>query len=199
MNNLSHARHEATGALIEAIRLMLAGITYQGDHAEADADLVAEVERRFNLLEAAGFKPYPESQQARQGTAHTPEPWIVANENGDEVLIQATVSGSIPAAAWMMGGDFDGEGPMQEAHANARRIVACVNACAQIPTGRLEAMNAQGPGLLAGAVRACDTLARDWGEELVNDEPINGGDAVETLAEIADDALRVAGTRDANT
>lgn len=62
---------------------------------------------------------------------HAPEPWrfdgrtqILAADNGDHGII----------ATMNRGRDFRGP----ECDANARRIVACVNACAGIPTAALE-------------------------------------------------------------
>lgn len=55
---------------------------------------------------------------------HTKEPWIVAHGSGTLII----VDGRVPAIAMTIG---DGQ------EANARRIVACVNACAGIETERL--------------------------------------------------------------
>lgn len=54
---------------------------------------------------------------------HTQEPWEICCEKGKHILI-GTKDGVI--AYWMQ----DGENHSEQAEANFRRIVACVNACA---------------------------------------------------------------------
>jgi hypothetical protein len=69
--------------------------------------------------------------------SYTPEPWISDEESGFPCDIHAEINGVLLARAF---GDpvdaLDGE-------ANARRIVACVNACAGSPTEAIEEMIAR--------------------------------------------------------
>lgn len=67
------------------------------------------------------------------GAAHTPEPWSCGG--GIPTNIWSEASRGIRIART----DFDGDEQHPEAIANARRIVACVNACAGIETESLEA------------------------------------------------------------
>ena len=67
-------------------------------------------------------------------TKHTPEPWEVVGKFSDRIYHAA--SDTVVAQAWYPGGSDSY--PAETMHANARRIVACVNACAGIPTGALE-------------------------------------------------------------
>lgn len=57
---------------------------------------------------------------------HTKEPWI---QNHDDILASGDPADIIAECAWTDG---------MNAHCNARRIVACVNACAGISTDNLE-------------------------------------------------------------
>ena len=73
---------------------------------------------------------------------HTPEPWI---SNGLSIKQDFQMIGLGPESgqtiACVMGGDKSGPHFVEsntEVEANARRIVACVNACAGIPTDDLE-------------------------------------------------------------
>lgn len=66
---------------------------------------------------------------------HTPEPWQAIGSRADRAIISdgrsiARVWGAIQP---------DDRPPHDQADANAARIVACVNACAGIPTEELEA------------------------------------------------------------
>lgn len=68
----------------------------------------------------------------------------------------------------------------------ARRIVACVNACAGSPTEQLEEMiKASDVGVLASAYDVCSILWEWHGIDLVGDHPIAGSDAVESLCQVA--------------
>ena len=62
-------------------------------------------------------------------TDHTPEPWRVGRRGNDVV----GSNGLGDTVAMMIDCDSD-----EQTHANARRIVACVNACAGLSTGFLE-------------------------------------------------------------
>lgn len=65
---------------------------------------------------------------------HSPTPWI-ANENGHDVI---DADGMLVVQAYAA---FCDREPL--AQANIERIVACVNACASIPTESLTALNWQ--------------------------------------------------------
>jgi len=73
---------------------------------------------------------------------HTKEPWIKDNHTGIPTNIFSEVGMRVARC------DFDGDHESLEAQANARRIVACVNACIGIDTETLEA-----PGSLAEIIR----------------------------------------------
>ena len=62
---------------------------------------------------------------------YTPEPWAYHRTLGGEMLVFAPAHRAI-AEVW---GDYRGSIEERE---NARRIVACVNFCAGIPTDELE-------------------------------------------------------------
>jgi hypothetical protein len=64
-------------------------------------------------------------------TIYTPEPWFVHPEQPD------TITNREDGEGWGIA-ICDGDDHEQES-ANARRIVACVNACRGIATGALEA------------------------------------------------------------
>ena len=63
--------------------------------------------------------------------SHTPEPWISDEASGFPCDIHAEFNGVLLARAF--GDPFDS----LDGEANARRIVACVNACAGIPTAKV--------------------------------------------------------------
>lgn len=62
---------------------------------------------------------------------HTKEPWRFISDGNDEYSI-------MPGGDWYIATTHDGVFGEPTAEANARRIVACVNACAGIPLERLE-------------------------------------------------------------
>lgn len=69
---------------------------------------------------------------------HTPEPWSVAEESFDNDGIQESViRGMGGRAAIAVTLDFGPNNPAMR-EANARRIVACVNACAGVDAELLE-------------------------------------------------------------
>lgn len=72
--------------------------------------------------------------------SHTPEPWSVAEESFDnDGIHESVIRGLDGRAAIAVTLEFGANNPgMREA--NARRIVACVNACATMPTDDLEEM-----------------------------------------------------------
>jgi len=73
-------------------------------------------------------------------TKHTPEPWGVANAHNElRAIINETNRSGVVHLGMEKG---------LEDRANAARIVACVNACAGIPTEQLEA------GSVAEAIQA---------------------------------------------
>lgn len=64
--------------------------------------------------------------------SHTKEPWSVFSKNGVVEIWDTTKKAVI---GWT---GFDSTRVKEDAETNARRIVACVNACAGIPTADLE-------------------------------------------------------------
>lgn len=68
---------------------------------------------------------------------YTPEPWYLFNTNNTTAIKEKDIVRGPEVVAWM---GFDRSERTRKEHvANARRIVACVNACAGIPTETLEA------------------------------------------------------------
>jgi hypothetical protein len=67
-------------------------------------------------------------------TSHTPEPW---DYDGGEIFALADPDCPLASVHDMSEG-FEGDDPV--ARANARRIVACVNVAAGVPTEAVEAM-----------------------------------------------------------
>jgi hypothetical protein len=67
-------------------------------------------------------------------TEHTKEPWV--NHQEDNII---TDTKGTRCLAQARGSHIS----IDERNANARRIVACINACAGIPTGMLEAGDAE--------------------------------------------------------
>lgn len=65
-------------------------------------------------------------------TKHTPEPWHVGIKQAEQIVYDKTGWAVCNATVFHGHGDPDGE-----AKANARRIVACVNACAAISDNEL--------------------------------------------------------------
>lgn len=75
---------------------------------------------------------------------HTPTPWLHNVEGYPEADIKGA-NGRIIAHTWNVGASRPKSADAlkkraEEDRANARRIVACVNACAGIPTEKLEGM-----------------------------------------------------------
>jgi hypothetical protein len=96
-------------------------------------------------------------------TKHSPEPWSVGGMSGCEDGCYAA-DGSLCAEGWP--GDTTNLDPGKDVNAflarqnaNARRIVACVNACAGLPTEALEA------GALAKALGALARIVRYASED----------------------------------
>jgi hypothetical protein len=73
-------------------------------------------------------------EREKAAEMHTPEPWRFNEAQAD---IDGQNGEAIAVCYW---NDDDGEGALL----NGRRIVACVNACAGIPTDHLERCNAIG-------------------------------------------------------
>ena len=113
--------------------------------AELDALDARSNEWRSAIIDANQFLAAYDAMRAEAAAdCQTAEPWIVAEEGDmagvsmDETPIY-DANGAIPAACWPMGEDFnEGQANMR---ANARRIVACVNACIGIPTEVLESQS----------------------------------------------------------
>ena len=81
---------------------------------------------------------------------HTPEPWFINADNGTHVIR----AGGDKAVTFASHSTFAAN--PKEGAANARRIVACVNACAGIETDILEKIDDN-----AGILRAADTVASE--------------------------------------
>lgn len=73
---------------------------------------------------------------------HTKEPWHI-RELRDDCFITAAVEPGMAYGPEIMGDDYTGYGDSERKKADARRIVACVNACEGVPTADLE--QAQSP------------------------------------------------------
>ncbi len=67
---------------------------------------------------------------------HTPEPWAVFMSNDDEKLLGVGSAETGEGITDHRGGIWNWDDT--QGRANARRIVACVNACKGIPTEELE-------------------------------------------------------------
>ena len=67
---------------------------------------------------------------------HTPEPWFYHRQGFSTVYIEARIGGGMLQEIAACGPCQDGTEQQDE---NARRIVACVNACAGVETDLLEA------------------------------------------------------------
>jgi hypothetical protein len=67
--------------------------------------------------------------------SHTKEPWFLHREGFSTVYVEARIDGGLVQEVAACGPANEGA---EQQEANARRIVACVNACAGIPTSDLE-------------------------------------------------------------
>lgn len=126
------------------------------------------IEQRTKDLQQCGLSAREAEAQARQEARHTPEPWHIGVRTAHSKRDIYGPQGSIVALA---DGVFTS---LPEAQANARRIVACVNACAGIPLERLEregatslrdatAIKDQRDELAAALRRAADYITADEG------------------------------------
>ena len=112
-------------------------------------------------------------------TAHTPEPWT-----RDGNLLEGSTGMVATLAPWQ-----EGLGDDTQCLANAARIVACVNACAGLPTAALEAGVIQ--GLVKGSQSALTHLvACDEREHQVAQD---GAEALEHLRPALTELARVKG------
>ena len=71
------------------------------------------------------------------GDKHTPEPWDIG-VSADNGLPCVDKVGSVFVEICECWGGVDDKEETEQSQANARRIVACINACAGIPTHELE-------------------------------------------------------------
>jgi hypothetical protein len=94
------------------------------------------------------------SNDTKQAAAHTPEPWYVSTLADNTPVVQSATLEEDNFICQVEGRDND------EAHANARRICAAVNACGGIPTEALE------QGVVRELVEALEVfynwLTPDW-------------------------------------
>ena len=102
-------------------------------------------------------------------TEHTPEPWRVGRRGNDVV----GSNGLGDTVAMMIDCDSD-----EQTHANARRIVTCVNACAGIPD---ELLYDQDPGCLLSAMVEQEQEIRAITKQ--RDELLAAAEAIEIDAE----------------
>jgi hypothetical protein len=85
---------------------------------------------------------------------HTPEPWRAIDTQG--IWAGCIAAGDDDEVCDMIVPPMDDDEKATEiANANARRIVACVNACVGIETETLEILTGQKPSL-------CDLIVREW-------------------------------------
>lgn len=117
---------------------------------------------------------------------HTPEPWRVRTI-GDDCFITAATEPGMAYGPEIMGDDYTGYGDAERKKADARRIVACVNACAGISTENLEAL--VGTSILARANRHFDTAIKQRDELL--DALEEASTSLETISRIAGKAFYV--------
>jgi hypothetical protein len=96
---------------------------------------------------------------------HTKEPWtveMVVSENYFDICCGYQIPGrESPILIASTYGDEDRPNDVAQGKANARRIVACVNACAGISTGRLERMVISGDVPVPGFIKA----AKEYGDD----------------------------------
>ena len=102
---------------------------------------------------------------------HTPEPWSIRCHTcatpsdisaGDDYTIEGADSTPI---------GFEPQRRNQRVGVDARRIVACVNACVGIKTADLEAM--RGTSILAKANESCDRVQKQRDELLAFAEEVS--------------------------
>jgi hypothetical protein len=182
--------------LVEALRAMLdapppcdCGIQGcgRGDCPEARR-LAANAGASAALAAYDAERAAPARETVPAGS-HTAEPWRVAT-TADFFPLE---EGETPRLCSIDGADGRSVAVSDYyviTEANARRIVACVNACAGIDTETLERMPA---GTLHAARRVCVEFERDYGDDLTNDEPLSGADVVDTLCRVAEDVRAGAG------
>ena len=102
---------------------------------------------------------------------HTPEPWFYHRQGFSTVYIEARIGGGMLQEIAACGPCQDGTEQQDE---NARRIVACVNACAGVDTDLLEAGELSKPTMLVmqenkDLKRRCDELlvALEWSDSQI--------------------------------
>ena len=101
---------------------------------------------------------------------HTPEPWFYHRQGFSTVYIEARIRGGMLQEIAACGPCQDGTEQQDE---NARRIVACVNACRGLPTDELERK-----GLVAavgvepiGWISVKDRMPSDYDEVMIWPRP----------------------------
>ena len=84
---------------------------------------------------------------------HTKEPWEVREfPDGSDCFITAEKEGKMAYGPEIMGDDYTGYGDIERKKADARRIVACVNACAGITNEAL------GAGIVLDSVKLHEAI-----------------------------------------
>ena len=107
---------------------------------------------------------------------HTPEPWFYHRQGFSTVYIEARIGGGMLQEIAACGPCQDGTEQQDE---NARRIVACVNACAGVDTDLLEAGELDKPTMLViqenkDLKHRCDELLAALEDAVETIEWING-------------------------
>lgn len=97
---------------------------------------------------------------------HSPEPWQQSKVNG--LRVEDAESG-------MIGHTYYGPMTKEQAVANARRIVACVNACRYLPTDYLEWLAAEDRFLVGTSLKCVGACMAEF-------EKIVGEDRLKELA-----------------
>lgn len=101
-------------------------------------------------------------------TDHTKEPWYVKELRNGDCFISAEKSPAMPYGPEIMGDDYTGYGDEEAKLEDARRIVACVNACAGIPTEALPNLLEQRNQLLEALEAAAKWVGDNETIELID-------------------------------
>lgn len=98
---------------------------------------------------------------------HTKEPWRIRELRGD-CFITAAIEPGMAYGPEIMGDDYTGHGGAERKRADARRIVACVNACegfsieelegANLCKDSIDALKAHDTALLRKAAAVCRSI-----------------------------------------
>lgn len=95
--------------------------------------------------------PGEQSAPTQSGGTHTPEPWHVGKGRSAEI-VYAQDGWAVANATVFHARHATHDAAIDHQHANARRIVACVNACAGLSTSALESY----PGMFLRIVETAE-------------------------------------------